>query len=188
MEGAPGHSGVELRLFKSAVTPHGTSRANDQSHVDDGRPLAGTSPTGLLPTSRAGATKFTRIHKEQALTTLPRACRTTNDQMIDEPSLSSVLLLVLAHAHGKGHSPRTEQDFDQVVSRFESRDKHAFGPREELSDAHGNCTCSVVHDFVRIAGEGALQTFPDDLPWKMVRRVGGRKIVPRSESARKTFR
>lgn len=66
-----------------------------------------------------------------------------------------------------GHSPRTEEDFDQVVPGLKLADKHAFGPREKLSDAHGNRTRSVVHDLVRIAGEGALQTFLDDFPWEM---------------------
>ena len=62
------------------------------------------------------------------------------------------------------HSPRTEKDFDQVVSGLELADEHAFGPREQLSDAHGDCTLSVVHDLVRVARKGTLQAFLDDLP------------------------
>lgn len=85
----------------------------------------------------------------------------TNGNVIAQETLPMILIGALVHEH----SPRTEQDFDQVIPGFELADEHAFGSREKLGRAHGNGARPVVDNLVCVVRESTLQTFLDDLPW-----------------------
>lgn len=81
-----------------------------------------------------------------------------------EKLFKKIVPLIIYYAFIHRRSPRTQQDFDQVIPGFELTDEHAFGSREKLGDAHGNCALPVVDDLVCIVGESTLQPSLHDLP------------------------